>query len=122
MFSLIQQTKMKRLALILSLLASTAHAGADLPPEEYDKPYWGTLTIEQDVPQDQIRAACVGGKLPTAFALACSFKIMVGRCHIMIAPEADIKARGYAVDTVMRHEIGHCNGWPADHRGGRPAP
>jgi hypothetical protein len=31
-----------------------------------------------------------------------------------------IKAAEWTAEIVRRHEIGHCNGFPSDHRGARP--
>ena len=40
-------------------------------------------------------------------------------CTIHIVDDKVIRAAGYEPDVIRRHEIGHCNGWPADHRGAR---
>src|SRR5215510_2543726 len=31
-----------------------------------------------------------------------------------------MKARGWTTALLLRHETGHCNGWPSDHPGQRP--
>jgi hypothetical protein len=36
---------------------------------------------------------------------------------IVLATDEIIKAAGWTSEIVRRHEFGHCNGWPADHRG-----
>jgi hypothetical protein len=42
-------------------------------------------------------------------------------CHVYIAEDEILKAAGLTYEIAYRHEIGHCNGWPADHPGARPA-
>src|SRR5262245_29405390 len=39
-------------------------------------------------------------------------------CKIYLASEDQIIKAGYTVNIVMRHEIGHCNGW-IGHAGAR---
>lgn len=112
---------MIRLALVLTMLPVSALAGPlILPPEEYDRPYDGEL-YERTVSQEDIRGRCPSIKM--AFALGCAIKDWIGpkTCLVLIAPDKDLKAAGnYRREDVRRHEIGHCLGWPADHRGARP--
>jgi hypothetical protein len=51
-------------------------------------------------------------------ALGCSQKIW-DMCVIVKVPDAEIIAMGHDPEIFMRHEIGHCNGWPATHKGAR---
>lgn len=88
-----------------------------LPPLEYDHPYHGRTMTVTEKSQDEIRQACP--KVPfTNTALACTF-IRQTSCDILIAPEAEIKAAGYSKNLVLRHEVGHCNGWSGKHDGAR---
>jgi hypothetical protein len=32
-------------------------------------------------------------------------------------PKEIVRAAGYIPAIVLRHEIGHCNGWPKEHPG-----
>src|SRR5262245_48135921 len=103
-------------ALACALLASSAHA-ATLPPLEYDHPYKGRLDVIVAENAEQIRIGCPatgGGSL----GLACALRYE-DHCTIVRRSEADIRRAGYALEVVMRHEIGHCNGWPEDHAGAR---
>jgi hypothetical protein len=85
-----------------------------LPPVEYDRPYDGTLTVLGAGNQEQTQAAC-GWPRPV---LACSYHS--GReCTIIHAREDYIVQFKTTLNIVMRHEIGHCNGWPGDHPGAR---
>jgi hypothetical protein len=52
-------------------------------------------------------------------ALGCFIR-HVASCFIILAPDADIVAAGFATEDIKRHEIAHCNGWPSDHRGALP--
>ncbi len=83
-----------------------------LPPPQYDHPFPGQV-VEKRLSFAEVRRVCKGG-------LACSWprvtirskdgKIIGSYC-LVILPLHD---RG----TLKRHEVAHCNGWPADHPGG----
>jgi hypothetical protein len=92
-----------------------------MPPTEYDHPYSGSgdLRVTDAVSQDEVRGLCVGAVWPKVGALGCSMKKVWG-CHVVLAPEADLKRVGLTRGLTLRHEIAHCNGWPGDHRGALP--
>jgi hypothetical protein len=50
--------------------------------------------------------------------LGCAY-VAENECWIILAPDDVIKAQGYTTAMVKRHEEGHCNSWPRDHRGAR---
>lgn len=77
------------------------------PPAQYDHPYRGPV-IEKRLSQWDILKLCHG---PTS---ACSW-VKDGVCHVVL-PLSEKDTRLLAL--MRRHEIGHCNGWPPDHRGG----
>jgi hypothetical protein len=91
-----------------------------VPPPEYDHPFAGELTVFTARNQDEVRAACPRTQFPPMGALGCAPYIRPGRCHIVLAPDADIIKVGFPPELVRRHEIAHCNGWHADHRGALP--
>jgi hypothetical protein len=62
----------------------------------------------------------MGAVFQTSFALACSVH-STAECYIYIATETEILAQGFTHNVIFRHERGHCNGWPGDHKGGRSA-
>jgi hypothetical protein len=119
---------MKKLALVLlALLAFPAHAQEAMkndrpswnPPARYDRPYDGRL-IEYPLPQQAVRRYCV--KLGAEYGRdlgggmhqrGCAVRLDGGKTCII----AYINKRyGLATpEAVRRHEIGHCNGWPANH-------
>lgn len=124
---------MKSISTVIALLALVPTASAEwpkpiaphlmripgskfLPPDEYDKPYMGKLTIEHAETPEDVGRIC---NLSRA-ALACAFAYDGTRCRIVIVPTAFINATGYTEAIVMRHELSHCGGWPADHPGQRP--
>ena len=86
------------------------------PPARYDHPFKGKLT-EIQLPQREVVAACRElsrkyrvriGSVSRGCAALTSFR----RCTIIYTD----KPRGLSTPmAVRRHEIGHCNGWPADH-------
>lgn len=116
--SVVRQSAFAILAITL-LAAPAAALDYILPPKEYDHPYTGRLEVVEAHSQDHVRELCAGTKFGVKIgALACSLR-WADRCQIVVAPDA-IKAKGFALHAVMRHEIAHCNGWPGDHKGALP--
>ena len=89
-----------------------------LPPVEYDKPYPGKITIET-VTSAQLQARCAAA---SQWSLGCSFPKGTNSCHILLVDEASMKAVGWTLEVMLRHERAHCNGWTQDHPGKRPYP
>jgi hypothetical protein len=97
-----------------------------LPPPEYDHPYTeGPVWIRVVYSQADVRDKCEKARLLDV-ALACgSSRYLqsdpsVKACLITMASKDVIEAAGYTYEVVLRHEIGHCNGWPGDHPNARP--
>ena len=101
-----------------------------LPPVRFDKPPFDGIDVTEQVVKSraEIRKRCPDFKFERGADLACSrilrFYAATGEvtavsCTIHIVNDKVIRAAGYEPDNVRRHEIGHCNGWPADHRGAR---
>ena len=97
------------------LIHSNKHV---LPPIEFDRPYTGYLTLRIAKDIEEVKLLC---DLPVARALACSFGRGADRCAIVILPAAELLRLGWNPWHVLRHELGHCNGWRADHPGERIA-
>jgi hypothetical protein len=78
------------------------------PPVQYSHPYDGPVD-ERVMPVAKVRALCtsVGA---TGYLAACGWVSADGTCHIVLPNNYQAP-----VDTYRRHEIAHCNGWPADH-------
>ncbi len=78
----------------------------------FDHPYSGKLIVHR-LPQARIVDVCT--KLTGERSLArhgCSTFPKDSRCEIWIIDKAYMGATPKA---VLRHEVGHCNGWPGDH-------
>lgn len=106
-------------ALLLGIylaLANTAMAGKTdpewNPPTRFDHAYLGKLIIHR-LPQKQIIEVCaklVGKR--SMIQHGCSAFPKDNRCEIWIVDNIYMGATPAA---VLRHEVGHCNGWPPDH-------
>jgi hypothetical protein len=90
------------------------------PPARFDHAYSGKLTVSY-LPQKQVVAACevlfaqykVAAKsFPNQHG--CSAITSPTSCTIIVVDTTFALATPKA---VLRHEIGHCNGWPANHPG-----
>jgi hypothetical protein len=101
-------------AVLAAVLAATEGAAdpgiallhSYLPPPQYDKPYGGKLTKRME-PLADIAKLCGSGKW------ACA-RVGGNACEIII-PELGGAITLALQNVVVRHEIGHCNGWPGDH-------
>jgi len=89
-----------------------------LPPPEYDRPYNGDLTIRIVPTFEALRAAC---NVYNPKMLACA-RHNAKSCIIYLVEDEVMRERGWNTGLLLRHEIGHCNGWPGDHPDERPAP
>jgi hypothetical protein len=104
------------IVLLCLLLASPAIAGKTdttwNPPTRFDHPYSGTMIIHR-LPQAQIVKTCadVIGKR-SMIQHGCSSLPKDNRCEIWIVEKTYM---GASPESVLRHEIGHCNGWPGNH-------
>jgi hypothetical protein len=86
-----------------------------LPPKEFDHEYDGELTIHHLLEQDlyeKCRGAVRGSGM-SGRALACTAAIQTPRkkCTIWMMTEPTLARLGWDYNIIMRHEIGHCNGW-----------
>jgi hypothetical protein len=81
------------------------------PPPEYDRPYKGEL-IEIRADRERMDALCPKGPLGWS-TNGCALGDRT-RCVIVIATD-DLLPWWRPYREVRRHEIAHCNGWPANH-------
>lgn len=103
----------------LLALASYVQAGPNdptwNPPARFDHPYHGKLTVYR-LPQPEVARRCKMLGVPGAYSnqRGCSFYFGTPgtACTIIVIKEPYQEQTPLA---VIRHEIGHCNGWPADH-------
>jgi len=77
------------------------------PPAQYSHPYDGPVD-ERVMPVAEVRALCtsVGASGPFVACAWVSDRV----CHVVLPSDGQAP-----VSTYRRHEIAHCNGWPANH-------
>jgi len=89
------------------------------PPAEFDHEYNGDLTIMMADTIEELRALCHDGALINPIMIACSQR-NAKSCLIIMVRDEVMRQRGYSTGIILRHEIGHCNGWGQDHTGLQP--
>ena len=77
--------------------------GPYFPPPEFDHPFRGDLFVEWAT-GDEIWNYC------PSFGVACVIRKTPTECLVFINLDYIIYK-----DRILRHEIGHCNGWPSNH-------
>ncbi|TIO15638.1 MAG: hypothetical protein E5X86_19920 [Mesorhizobium sp.] len=102
--------------------ANTAIAGKNdaewNPPARFDHSYAGELTVIY-LPQKQVVTACA--ELFAKYTVSATSSLVQRGCSAITSKTSCtviVISKPYALATpraVLRHEIGHCNGWPADH-------
>jgi len=112
-----------------SLVTGTAQAEIltyqPLPPPEYDHPYDKELTIVDNVNWETIQKVCgpIYANAPSGSILTGCAHIYPDHCLIYIAEPRTMQTASLVYhstvrdtyDRVLRHEIGHCNGWSSYH-------
>src|SRR5262245_35150486 len=88
-----------------------------LPPVEYDHWYEGDLTIRIVNSVEHLALACKWSEVRPK-SLACA-SVRPNSCTIYLLQDEVSRELGWDHNVVLRHEMGHCNGWPADHPGRR---
>ena len=94
----------------------------DLPPAEYDHPFDGEVVVFDELDEKALQREC-GRAInlrPGATAIACAPMGGPGKkCVVHIGEQRLLALQASSFENILRHEIGHCNGWPGDHRGAR---
>src|SRR5215469_13805947 len=89
---------------------------AELPPIEYDHPVKQAVFIS-DVPiTKELQEICDFSIDAKLFIVGCA-AVEATVCRIYLGPRPSWT--GLTRHIVIRHELGHCNGWPKDHPGMR---
>jgi hypothetical protein len=90
------------------------------PPAKYDHPFDGVLRVDRDMHDcdedmgpKKARLACTTGRV--AYYDAEKIDDTKSLCIIHMLPDEELRARGFTSEMILRHEVGHCNGWPEDH-------
>ena len=105
-----------RLGVLLSalLICSQAYAGKNdaewNPPKRFDHPFKGKLTLYR-LPQKEVVRVCQNMPGASLQQHGCS-ELKGNHCTVVIV---DKTYMGATPKSVLRHELGHCNGWPASH-------
>lgn len=93
------------LLLTLTLAGCVTRGGpVGAPPLRFDHPYAGEVVIRR-VSIQEVRSSCFGGD-----AWACAIP-GIGACSVYIYDRLGKKR----TTRIIRHETGHCNGWPWNH-------
>jgi hypothetical protein len=103
-------------AIAPTILAAAESRHPYLPPEEYDRPYTGELKIIRHDTVTEVQAACPTVPNP----MACARVFSATKCEVHLLPDYMYVRDG--PDIIMRHEIGHCNGWVHARTEGAPKP
>lgn len=111
--------KMLIAALALVVMTGAANAGRNdatwNPPARFDKPYTGTA-VKRYMPQPEVVRECDrlgNGKYKHKMdTRGCAKRIRKDFCIVVISIKTYKKATPSA---ILRHELGHCNGWPGNH-------
>ena len=110
---------------LLALMLSTIPALAEMPPKKYEHAYKGEL-VEWQVSLGSAHAQCnwLARQLgePPSHPMKVEGRPLYGcayvyekQCFIVYSfSPSEHRMRS----NVRRHEIAHCNGWPANHKGG----
>jgi hypothetical protein len=95
-----------------------------LPPPEYDHPYSGKLTIIE-ANWETIQQVCgpIYANAPPGALLTGCAHVYPDHCLVYIGEPRTMQTAALlyhtnekdAHDRILRHEIGHCNGWPLYH-------
>jgi len=89
-----------------------------LPPPEYDHVYEGDLTIIMVKTIEELLILC---NVDGPNTLACSIRAYDKKsCVIIMVDDEVMRLRGWSSGLLLRHEMGHCNGWTQAHEGQRP--
>lgn len=87
------------------------------PPARYDHPFTGKVVLRRYA-QRYLKSACDDLfarhhiKVETTYGMRGCSAAKGNRCEILTV---DRTFEGATPNAVLRHEMGHCNGWPADH-------
>jgi hypothetical protein len=102
--------------MLVGLATVILFGSQSIPPPEFDKPYEGRL-IQQIVDTDEELARYCGPIVPGYNRYGCAYVLPKWNlCVIYMLPGDILHARGVSLSEVLRHELGHCNGWKHEER------
>jgi hypothetical protein len=84
-----------------------------LPPVQYDHPVSGPVEVIDIESEERLRQLCHMTQTHQGTnVIGCAGR-KPDRCVIYLGPIP--ASSGITRNINLRHELGHCNGWPADH-------
>lgn len=113
-----------RLGVLLSILLICGSAQAGIndptwnPPARFDFPYKGELTVKR-LPQADVVEAC--RVLFSLYDVQATASLNQRGCSVITSKNSCLVVtvnktfKGATPESILRHEEGHCNGWPASH-------
>ena len=100
---------------------------ATLPPKEFDHPYRHKLIVRTVNSEAAMQTSCSDGSSQSPFEttlkrwrLGCAraFDYSIPpTCIVHLRDEETLRQYNRTRELVLRHEIGHCNGWSNSHEG-----
>src|SRR5262245_38137263 len=84
-----------------------------LPPPQYDHPVKGPVEVT-DIPTEEALRKICGYTQPGTILIGCAH-VSAELCSVYLGPIPSWT--GITRNINLRHELGHCNGWPGDHVG-----
>jgi hypothetical protein len=84
------------------------------PPPEYDYLFPGPIIITRKANLTELNRMCGGNRIIGACGERRSYT-----CQIFMLEDNELANLGLSFKATIRHEIGHCNGWPGTHPGRR---
>lgn len=107
---------------LVALAASPALAGKEdptwNPPARFDRPYTGPKRVRHLAPEEVYRECARmlkeanGSERGTYPGMRGCQTMDNGFCDIVVPDRVWKKA---TPEAILRHEYGHCNGWPFEH-------
>jgi hypothetical protein len=90
----------------------------ELPPVEFDRPSTVPVLVIDIDSEAELRERCGWTDRETSsIMVGCAMRFKES-CRIYLGPP-QTEHTGVTRNIVLRHETGHCSGWPADHPGMR---
>jgi hypothetical protein len=100
------------------VLPQPAHHSTTLPPVEYDHPYSGKLYVSAENTREGVLTACGFRASDKRIIFGCAkvigFYVPGGpqlKEGMIVLAERKWVEQTTDYDDLVRHEIGHCNGW-----------
>jgi hypothetical protein len=84
-----------------------------LPPAQFDHPVLNPVEIVDVATEDRLRTLCGWPAKDNMILVGCAATLPT-LCRIYVGPPRT-RETGITRNLIIRHEMGHCSGWPKDH-------